>query len=443
MLAKPTQPDSSIIDVAGIGVGPFNLSVAALLQQVKGLSARFFESREQFAWHPGLLLPDTHMQTMFLKDLVTAVAPHSTYSFLSYLVKRKKFYRFLSAELSCISRAEFSDYLSWAAQQIPSVQFATDVENISFTNSQFEVETSKGVYYAKNLCLGTGKRPYIPDCAQPYLGKQVIHAANIGLTSHDFSGKRVMIIGGGQSGADIFLNALNGYWGKPSVLNWLSRRANYQPLDEAAFSNEYFTPDYVDSFYKLNYQVKEREIDNQKLTSDGITQDCLLTIYRTLYHRFDVLCEPRWVNLLPHREMTEVSQADNIYQVQATNGLTQETEYYDADVIILATGFTTPTLNCLAGLRSRLMLDEKGRYSLNEHFTVDWDGPSENRIFAVNAGLHSHGIAEPQLSLMAWRSAKIINHLCQQEVFDLDSSDGLISWLQPLTQNQPLLQQAI
>ncbi|MDE1462824.1 lysine N(6)-hydroxylase/L-ornithine N(5)-oxygenase family protein [Spartinivicinus poritis] len=441
MLTKPTQPNSSIIDVAGIGVGPFNLSVAALLQQVKGVSARFFESREQFAWHPGLLLPDTHMQTMFLKDLVTAVVPHSIYSFLSYLVKRKKFYRFLSAELNCISRAEFSDYLNWAAQQIPSVQFATEVENISFMNNQFKVETSKGAYYAKNLCLGTGKKPFIPECARPYLGKQVIHAANIGLNSHDFSGKRVMIIGGGQSGADIFLNVLNGYWGKPSKLNWLSRRANYQPLDEAAFTNEYFTPDYVDSFYKLGRQVKEREIRDQKLTSDGVTQACLLSIYRTLYHRFDVLREPKWVYLLPHREMSAVNQTDNIYQVQAINGLTQETEYYDADVIILATGFTTPTLNCLAGIQSRLKFDEKDRYSLNEHFAVDWDGPAENRIFAVNAGLHSHGIAEPQLSLMAWRSARIINHLCQQEIFDLESSDGLISWDQSAA--QPPLKQAI
>uniref|UniRef100_A0A8B0SZW2 L-lysine 6-monooxygenase [NADPH], aerobactin biosynthesis protein IucD n=1 Tax=Klebsiella pneumoniae TaxID=573 RepID=A0A8B0SZW2_KLEPN len=29
-----------------------------------------------FARHPGMLVPDCHMQTMFLKDLVSAVAPH-------------------------------------------------------------------------------------------------------------------------------------------------------------------------------------------------------------------------------------------------------------------------------------------------------------------------------------------------------------------------------
>ncbi len=37
--------------------------------------------------------------------------------------------------------------------------------------------------------------------------------------------------------------------GQPAQLDWISRRNNYNALDEAAFANEYFTPDYVESFY--------------------------------------------------------------------------------------------------------------------------------------------------------------------------------------------------
>ena len=147
------------LDLAGIGVGPFNLSVASLLELKKQIKATFFESRDSFAWHPGLLLDNTNMQTMFLKDLVSAVCPESPYSFLSYLVKNKKFYRFLSAELNCISRHEFSDYLSWVAQQLSNVQFSTEVEQIEFNGDSFEIKTSNGIYEAQNLCIGTGKVP--------------------------------------------------------------------------------------------------------------------------------------------------------------------------------------------------------------------------------------------------------------------------------------------
>ncbi|ERM61845.1 hypothetical protein P781_05075 [Vibrio mimicus CAIM 1883] len=115
------------LDFAGVGVGPFNLSIAALLADKPQISARFFESRDHFSWHPGLLLDNTHMQTMFLKDLVSAVNPESRYSFISYLVKNKKFYRFLSAELKCISRHEFSDYLAWVAHQLDNVQFQPEL----------------------------------------------------------------------------------------------------------------------------------------------------------------------------------------------------------------------------------------------------------------------------------------------------------------------------
>lgn len=330
------------LDLAGVGVGPFNLSIAALLTEKPQIKSRFFESQQRFAWHPGLLLDNTNMQTMFLKDLVTAISPENRYSFLSYLVKTKKFYRFLSAELQCISRHEFSDYLAWAAHQMDNVQFSTRVEQVEYTGKAFNLHTSQGVYQADNLCIGTGKVPFIPDCAKAHVGERVFHAAEIGLRQRDFTNKRVMIIGGGQSGADIFLNALQHKWGKPKSLDWLSRRANYQPLDEASFTNEFFTPDYVDAFINLPATVKNQEITSQKLTSDGITQKALLTIYQELYHRFDVLKEDKWVKLLPHRTMTHVSEQSQGFKLTASNALAQSIETHHADIIILATGFAAP-----------------------------------------------------------------------------------------------------
>lgn len=419
------------LDLAGVGVGPFNLSIAALLTEKPQITSRFFESRDTFAWHPGLLLDNTNMQTMFLKDLVTAISPENRYSFLSYLVKNKKFYRFLSAELQCISRHEFSDYLAWAAHQMDNVQFSTRVEQVEYTGKTFHLHTNQGVYQADNLCIGTGKVPFIPDCAKAHIGERVFHAAEIGLRQRDFTNKRVMIIGGGQSGADIFINALQHKWGKPKSLDWLSRRSNYQPLDEASFTNEFFAPDYVDAFINLSPAVKHKEIANQKLTSDGITQKALLTIYQELYQRFDVLKEEKWVRLLPHRTVTHISNETDGFRLAANNALGQNLETHHADVVILATGFEAPYPACLRDILPLLDMDEDNRYQMSADFELKWEGQHNNKIFAVNAGMHSHGIAEPQLSLMAWRSARIINSLAGDTLFETDSGRGMIDWLSP------------
>ncbi len=52
----------------------------------------------------------------------------------------------------------------------------------------------------------------------------------------------------------------------------------------------------------------------------------------------------------------------------------------------------------------------------------------QNRIYAVNAGIHSHGSAEGGLSLMAWRSARILNHLLGKPCFDLAPNASMIQW---------------
>lgn len=204
---------TNTVDFIGIGIGPFNLSIAALSHQAEGLSSCFFDGRPHFAWHPGMLVPDCHMQTMFLKDLVSAVAPTSPYSFVNYLVKRKKFYRFLTTELRTVSRDEFSDYLRWAAEGMNNLHFNHTVESIDFDerHQRFVVQTSQGESVARNICLGIGKQPHLPPCVKTAT-QTCFHASEMSLRQPDLGGKRVTVVGGGQSGADLFLNALRGEW---------------------------------------------------------------------------------------------------------------------------------------------------------------------------------------------------------------------------------------
>lgn len=422
-----------VLELAGVGAGPFNLSIAALADtRLPALAARFFERRREVVWHPGLLLPDTFLQTGFLKDLVSAVAPDSRHSFLNYLVSHRRFYRFLNARLDTVSRAEFSDYLRWVVTRLDNVALGNAVREVDLDSHGFRVRTDSGDYRARHLCLGAGQAPWLPPFATALRGPHCLHAAEIADASRNFAGRRVAIVGGGQSGADIFLNALRGHWGRPKELLWISRRRNFEPLDETAFTNEYFTPDYTAAFHGLPYTVRAHEVRAQKLASDGITPAALQTLYCELYHRFDVLGEPRWARLLPHRHAVDLRCRGLGFVLRTELGLSGEREDLAADIVIFATGFRPQLPACVAPLAARFERGPDDELVLGRYFEARWDGPAGHRVYAVNAGRHSHGIAEPQLSLMAWRSAVILNHVAGRRVFDVEDSAGPIAWQAPI-----------
>ncbi|WP_370195241.1 SidA/IucD/PvdA family monooxygenase [Bradyrhizobium ottawaense] len=52
-----------MLDVIGIGIGPFNLSLAALIEPTP-LRALFLEKRDALVWHPGLALPNSRLQVV-------------------------------------------------------------------------------------------------------------------------------------------------------------------------------------------------------------------------------------------------------------------------------------------------------------------------------------------------------------------------------------------
>ncbi|MEN8468810.1 SidA/IucD/PvdA family monooxygenase, partial [Enterobacter cloacae subsp. cloacae] len=227
---------------------------------------------------------------------------------------------------------------------------------------------------------------------------------------------------------DLFLNIFRGEWGQPLSLNWVSRRNNYNALDEAAFANEYFTPEYVDSFSTLGDDARRQMLQEQKMTSDGITTESLLAIYRAMYHRFEVLREKPWAHLMPSRSVTALTRQETGHRLSIQHHLDGGREQLESDVVIFATGYRAVQPAFLAPLSSRLRLDEDEAFCINNDFTLEWDGPQSNRLFAVNAGMHRLGIAEPQLSLMAWRAARILNRAHDDEPFELATTPGVIHW---------------
>ncbi|AKT38200.1 lysine N(6)-hydroxylase/L-ornithine N(5)-oxygenase family protein [Chondromyces crocatus] len=419
--------NKKVADIAGIGIGPFNLSIAALLKEIPAAEAVFFERKPRFDWHPGLMFREARMQTSFLKDLVTAVRPTSPYSFVNYLVNTGKFYPFLSASVETVGRQEFTDYMGWVTSQLDTLRFGTDVQELQFVDDHFLVRTSTGAVRARNVSLGSGRIPHIPEAVASVVGDRCFHAINILARKTNLAGARVAIVGGGQTGAEVFLNTVRNHWGTPREVLWVSRRLNFEPLDETPFTNELFMPDYVRMFHTLDAGRRRALVEQQKLAGDGISPSTLREIYRELYE-LRVSGDPKEVSLLPARDMIEVQKNGEELGITTHNRLDGSRERHTVDAIILCTGFVERLPAYLEPLQSRLHLDEHGRLQLGRAFDVQWDGPPDNRIYGLNLGRYSHGIAESQLSLAAWRSGVIINHLLGRPIFDVDASAGFVRW---------------
>ena len=98
------MPSKKIYDILGIGIGPFNLGLAALCQSIPELSCLFIEQAAGFNWHPGLLLDEARLQVPFYADLVTLADPQSPFSYMAFLKAMNRMFRFAIHENYFVTR---------------------------------------------------------------------------------------------------------------------------------------------------------------------------------------------------------------------------------------------------------------------------------------------------------------------------------------------------
>lgn len=422
--------DNQNLDIIGVGIGPFNLSLAALLspsQRIQ-INSCFFDQKKSFAWHPGMLLEGAEIQVNYLKDLVTLVDPTNPYSFIAYLAKHKRLYRFINSRFNYVLRAEFEKYLQWVSISLPNLFFQEAVEDIQFQNDQFNVTTTKRNVKTQHLVLGTGLSAYVPDCAKPFLGPHVFHSSEFLTHVDNLAGQRVVVVGGGQSGAEIIHYLLSQRSQYPKSITWVTKRNQFLPIDDSPFVNDLFTPNYTEQFFKLNSEMRANLLQEQILASDGVSLHLLQTIYQCLY-KLEFLEHSRYVfNFIMTSSLVAMKFHQNKYQLKLAYQQNAATQSLIADVVILCTGYRWQFPNYLSTLQRFLHFDN-GHFKINADYSIQWDGPKQNRIYVQNAARHTHGIADPNLSLMAWRSAKIINSIAGDNIYDVDNENTAIDWV--------------
>ena len=376
-----------------------------------------------------MLLPGSEIQVSHLKDLVTLVDPANPYSFLSFLAKNKRLYRFINARFPRILRNEFNQYLKWASETIANLHFREKVERVEYSqvSKLFLMQTARRVIKSKHLILGNGLAAHIPTIAKPYLGENIFHCKDFLFKKQHCHGKRVLVIGGGQSGAEIINSLLSDGSSLPTKLTWVTRRKQFSPIDDSPGANELFSPNHSKAFYQLSSDKKAELLNQHILASDGISQYLLESIYQKLYTLEFLEGRGRFYDLLPNHSLTSIHQSPSQLSLTLINQEFNVSQSIDADIIILCTGYQNYQPAYLTPLMDHIP-QHNGKFIVNSDYSIEWDGPRENRIYVQNAARHSHGIADPNLSLMAYRSATIINSITENNIYDINCVPDSINW---------------
>jgi len=414
---------------AGIGCGPSNLSVAALLHNHPQIRNIVFDMKPAFSWHDGMMLPDTSLQVSMFKDLVTLADPTNRFSYVSYLHQHGRLLPFLNARFEQISRLEFADYLKWVAHNNENIHFDERVESVDFDGSHFVVETSRRHVQSENVVVGVGITPFVPEFARAHVdGDTHFHIHEFAKGVRRFGGRRVLIVGGGQSGAEVVLELLRRTGDDaPSEISWLSRRENFHPMDDSPFANDLFTPTHSNYFYEQDSVFRADFLKRNVLASDGISEQTLRNIYQRMYVMRYIERSPMRVRLMPYRHAHEVWRGEDMWMLAARHLGNNAQEILKTDMVVWATGFRSVEQSFLQPLLARLEFED-GEIRIDRDYAAVWDGPSGRHLFVLNSVRRQRGLPDPNLSLTAWRSQIVIDKILGHPRRTVPGDNTFVSW---------------
>lgn len=422
-----SAPHHGHLRLAGIGAGPANLSLAALLHDDPEQPNLFLDRKPTFTWHDDQLITGATLQVSIFKDLVSLSDPTNRFSFLSYLHEHGRMYHFLNAQFAEVPRSEFRNYLCWAAETNENVVFSESVERVEF-DGVFHVTTDRRKVTADNIAVGVGTVPRVPEFALPHLGAGHFHVSQFLSQAKALAGKRVAVVGGGQSGAEAFLDLISRPESeRPAWVSWVSRRRNYFPIDDSTFTNDFYMPGYADYFYRLS-EAKRAELNSAHvLSSDGISESTLRAIYQELYRLQFIERDEHRFGLLPNRTVVAAdrTRAGTFGVTLRHNDESGQTQCLPVDAVVWATGFQAAPKTFLEPVLDRIET-ENGEVRVNEDFAVTWDGPPDRNIFMQNAVRGQRGLPDVNLSLNAWRAQRIANRLRGRDAPEIAMS--FIDW---------------
>lgn len=420
-------------DLVGIGCGPANLALAALLEEEREAgrdgvpSALFLERRPHHAWHPGMLLEDSLIQISVLKDLVTVRNPRSRFTFLSYLEQRGRLFEFLNLRDLFPTRLEFNDYLGWVADELSRwLRYGcevTAVAPVGGTNGRgvelLEVRHrnpagGEEAVLARNLVVATGGVPRLPPGIEIEADGHAFHPRDF-LTrlERDYADTerayRFVVVGGGQSGAEIFYYLASRY--RNADVTAALRRFGYKPVDDSDFTNEVFFPEMVDFVFDLPDERRREVVDSFRDVNYAVVDAPLIReIYRFLYR--EKLAGRNRARVRSFVELRRVEETGTGVVAHFEDRLRGGEVRLAADGLVLATGYRWDSRHpLLRGLDPYLERDAGGGYRMRRDYGVVTTPGFAPGIYLQGYCEATHGISETVLSLLPIRALDIYRSL--------------------------------
>lgn len=413
----------SFVDVVGVGFGPSNISLAIAAKELTpNLQLKFFEAKANFDWHGNMLFPNAAMQISFLKDLATFRNPLSKFSFLNYLHLHMRLADFANLSQFCVSREEFSDYLSWCAQKFEN--------QVSYGHRVMEVRPQPGpvpllrvivedtdggqcAVNARALVCAAGLRPSFPQRCQP--GGRIIHCSKVLETFDSVSCNDafdVTVVGGGQSAAEVVEYLHDNF--PHCRINAVVSTFGYMPADDTAFVNQIFDSGWVGPFFDAAEEVKQEVLARHGTTNyAAVRTDLIATLYKKSYR--DKFFGEKRLNFCRLTRLYDACEIDERVDLRLFDKLKGRVEEVSSDYLVCATGYSPqPIEDILAPeLSDRLHRDDQGRVNFSRTYRVGFEGAMIAPIYCVGMNQYSHGLSSTLLSNIAIRSGEIIEDLAK------------------------------
>lgn len=421
------------VDVAGVGIGPFNLGLAALLSRHSDIKGVFLERKPAFRWHEGLLLPGTTLQVPFLADLVTLADPTHPLSYLNYLHQHDRLYQFYYYDNTLVPRIEYDDYCRWAAQQLPACRFGEEVRDVAYDADagRFVVDSesaSGGMrrYAGRDLVVGVGTSPWLPAWARASRHPRVIHSAQFIPNQQALSQcRRVTVIGSGQSAAECVLALFRELSPEQAAagasIQWITRAPGFHPMEFSKLGQECFTPAYMQYFHSIPREKRREVVAGQGLLYKGISFSTIGDIFDLLYERSIGGREPG-LKLYSNCDVEALEEqgADGALRMTCHHRQLGQRCQLETDAIVAATGYAHAWPQWFERLKETVLeVDVQGDCIVEEDFTARRRDQGPGRVFVQNAEIFQHGVGSPDLGIGPIRNAAIINQLLGQPRYRL------------------------